>query len=94
MEPEWERIIREQSLSGMTIDAFCGSRGINRYTFKRHKYRRNAGVARAEVPRFIEVTGGSSRSFVLRLKNGRALEIPSGFEEGEVRRLVGVVESC
>ena len=91
-EPNWEKLISEQRASGKTIDEFCAGRGVNKYTFKKRKY----GVvskAKARTDEFIEIPHRVS-ALNIKLKNGRILEISSGFNDSEVQRLIRLVESC
>lgn len=91
-EPDWARLIAEQTTSGMTVDDFCASRGVNKYTFKKRKYssKRIEATGRAD---FVELTFGEG-TLTVKLRNGLVLEVGHGFKESEVRRLVGVLESC
>lgn len=97
-EANWERLISEQQTSGETIDKFCDKRGLSRYTFKKRKYSGGTdAVARKPQIRgdkFRELVQVSAMSLAVKLRNGRVLEIGSGFNESEVQRLIKVVEGC
>ena len=91
-EPNWGQMILEQRASGETINDFCQSRGLNNYTFKKRKYSvkskgQLSGASFIEIPR-----GGSP--LMIKLKNGRSLEVGGGFNEAEVSRLIRLLESC
>ncbi len=91
-EPNWSELITEQSVSGMTIEDFCSSRGVNKYTFRKRKY----GVVRKPKlsgNEFIEVPRRAT-ALNIKLKNGRTLEISSGFNDSDVQRLIRLLESC
>ena len=91
-EANWEQMISEQRLSGETIEEYCASRGVSQYTFKKRKY----AVVRKPKERateFIEIARRVS-ALNIRLKNGRMLEVGSGFNDSEVQRLIRLLESC
>ena len=91
-EPKWEQLIQEQRTSGKTIEEFCANRGVNKSTFKKRKY----GIGKKPtdlVKEFIEVPRRTA-TLSVKLKNGRILEISSGFNESEVHRLIRLLESC
>jgi len=88
----WEQLISEQAMSGETIEAYCASRGVNHYTFKKRKY----AIVRKPQERadeFIEI-GHRVSVLTIKLKNGRVLEVGSGFNDSEVQRLIRLLESC
>jgi hypothetical protein len=91
-EPNWSELIREQKVSGSTIEDFCASRGLNKSTFKKRKY---GVVKKAKVlaNEFIELPRRAS-VLNIKLKNGRTLEISGGFSESDVQRLIRLLESC
>lgn len=91
-EPNWGALISEQGLSGETIDEFCMNRGVNKYTFKKRKYG-SANKAKVDLSEFIEIPRGVA-SLNIKLKNGRILEVSSGFNESDVHRLIKLLESC
>jgi hypothetical protein len=91
-ERNWEQLISEQPMSGKTIEDYCASRGVNPYTFKKRKY------AMGKKPKdgaseFIEI-GRRVSVLNIKLKNGRILEVGSGFNDSEVQRLIRVLETC
>jgi len=104
---EWNSLITEYHKSKKSITAFCQSRAISFHAFY-HQLRVSRGDAKtsrsvsAKVSRdstksidspFIEIPN-SKAPIVLRLRNKLCLEIPSDFNEREVRRLISVLESC
>ena len=92
-EPNWGQMILEQKGSGETIDDFCLSRGINKYTFKKRKYavvdkpKDRSGDNFIEIPRRAGV-------LTVRLTSGRVLEVSGGFNDAEVQRFIRLLESC
>ena len=96
---EWNSLLSDYHKSKKSITAFCQSREISFHAFY-HQLRASRGdvktkrssSAAAAAP-FIEITK-SRAALVLRLRNNRSLEIPSDFNESEVRRLIAVLESC
>ena len=91
-DTNWTQLISEQKASGQTIDDFCMSRGVNKYTFKKRKYKAAVKV-NGVGEEFIEIRREMSVLNV-KLKNGRTLEIRGGFNEGEVRRIIRLLELC
>lgn len=90
--PHWAELITEQKVSGKTIEDFCASRGLNKYAFKKRKY---GAVRKAKTSgnEFIEVRRQAT-NLNIKLSNGRMLEICSGFNDSEVRRVIRLLESC
>lgn len=91
-EIDWKEMIAEQLASGETIEEFCASRGLNKYTFRSQKYRA-ARNGRAGGADFFEIRSDGV-ALRIKLRNGREVEVGTGFNEKELRRLVGVLESC
>lgn len=90
---EWERLFTEQSRSGMTMREFCESRGINYSTFKNRRYRLTGGSSsKVEI---VEISRPPVKAVAtVVLPNSRRLELTSGFDEVELKRLIAVLESC
>lgn len=97
-EPNWEELFLEQERIGQTVSAFCSARGINYHSFKNRKthwnQKRKQSQSRSDSTGFIEMVPESKVMLRVELKNGRSLEVPSNFQEGSIRRLIGILESC
>lgn len=91
---EIQDLLREQADSGLSLAAFARERGINTWKL----YRAKRKLRPASKPAFDPVTilaGGTAPSaFELELGGGLVLRIPPDFDEGILRRLVGVLVSC
>lgn len=104
---DWHSLITEYHKSKKSITAFCQSKAISFHAFY-HQLRASRGdtktsrsgiakvshgITRSADSAFIEISN-SKAPIVLRLRNNLSLEIPSDFNEREVRRLISVLESC
>ena len=88
--------------SGKNGVAFCRESGISYWTL-RTAIKKEKGVTekhrrRAVPPRFREIqlplSVGGINGYNVTLRNGRELNIPEHFNEGRVRLLLGILESC
>ena len=103
---EWyAAILEQQAASGLSVTAFAEQVGLSAWTL--YDWRRRLswsespghGCLRAE-PKLIEVAIAQpgpvhDAPMVVRLGDGRrSIAIAPGFDSGELRRLVAVLESC
>jgi hypothetical protein len=98
----WQGLLAEWCGSGQTQVAFCRQRRIRAGTFawwKRQLRQRGlAGDVSAAVGaasgRFVEIPRPtvSPVGFEVLLAGGRTIRVPAGFEEGELARLLSVLE--
>ena len=70
-ESEWEQLLSEQSVSGVTIKEFCRARGISKSSF--YKQRMNKGSGKE----FVELLPKSTTSSYEVIVNGVTVKIPS-----------------
>jgi transposase-like protein len=94
--------LEAQEASGLSVAAFAERMGVSVPTL--YMWRRRLGTARSVAEsssKFVEVTvtrpsspAPSSGAMVVRLCAGRSVEVPRGFDDDELRRLIAVVESC
>jgi transposase-like protein len=96
---EMRRVIGELESSGKSLAAFAGERGLSRWTL--YKWRRRVEGFREEAAggeRFVELriagVDGAAGTIAVELKTGVRLQVPRGFEEDHLRRLVAVLLSC
>jgi hypothetical protein len=87
---EMRRVVEEFRLSGLTRREFCRQRAIPISTLD---YWRQRVLRKPRLVK-VEVAGseGASRSFTLRLANGRSIDSSWRFEEEELTRLIRVAE--
>jgi hypothetical protein len=89
---EMKRVVEEYSASGLSRKQFCEQRGIALTTFD-YWQRELRGK-----PRMVKVrVAGASEPhghFVLTLASGRRIESSWEFADGELARLIRVVESA
>jgi hypothetical protein len=95
-EQQWRRWIGEWRASGLSVRGFCDRRGLAIPTF--YAWRRTLERRAAERPAFVPVqvvadaapAQGGALEVVLR--DGRAVRVAPGFDEGTLRRLLAVLE--
>jgi transposase-like protein len=94
-------LLAEQERSGLSVAAFARRRGLRGwvlYDWKRRLRSERKGARSEPTPSFAPVRliagPATSRSLEVALRSGIKLSIPAGFDEDELRRLVGVLESC
>ncbi len=102
----WQRLIRQQASNGLTQEAFCRQHGVNAMTFAwwKGELRQRRALpsakprARLRPPRFREVARpvrtDSTARFEVQLPSGRTIRISAGFDEVDLRRLLGVLEAA
>jgi transposase-like protein len=105
--PGWySAALEEQAASGLSMTEYADRLGVAAATLYQWKRRLSAddeGSAELETPRslgLVEVSLESHRSigreenFVVRLGNGRLVEVPQRFEDSDLIRLLEVLEAC
>ena len=75
---EWEELIREQELSGLSQPQFCKERGLSQGTFqwrkKKHKHEGSVFLFRNKASNYVKLLVWDRTGFVLyakRLERGR-----------------------
>ena len=91
-----------QAASGLSVAEFAGRIGVSTPTF--YAWRRRLGSSPPhEVPaQLVELTvarsstaAGAAAGMVVHLCSGRrSIDVPAGFDDAELRRLVATLESC
>lgn len=97
----WYRAVLErQAESGLSVTDFAASAGVSAWTLYDWR-RRLAGSDgdRGAAPRLVEVTvvptpAPTGTGIRVRLRSGHRLDVRAGFDDHELRRLIGVLESC
>jgi hypothetical protein len=89
---EIEQLVEKYRASGLTQIEFCRQAGIVLSTFGRYRRMRNREqrLVRVNLQSSVEPEPG----FVLVLGNGRRIESGWRFGDGELARLIRVVESA
>ena len=82
----------------MTRRAFCESRGVS-LSMLDYYLRRYGNGAGARAAKLVKVNvesppAGMAKCFTLVLRNGRRIESPWNFADGELSRLIRVVEGA
>ena len=93
------RLLAELESSGLSVAQFARERGLSAWTLYGWKRRSRAGSreARAERPRFVEVklgTAAEAPALMVETPRGLRVRVPRGFDEVELRRLIGALSSC
>jgi hypothetical protein len=97
---EVPELLRELDASGQSLAAFARERGLE--TWRLYEARRKAGDGgpRRKRRRAVELAPVEVRvpspaaPLELALASGHVLRIPAGFDEAELRRLLGVLTGC
>ncbi len=101
--PGWyAAMLADQSSSGLSIIAYAKKRGMSAPTLYlwRRRLKAQEGIQMDAIhPGLVEVVlkgnrGGLTQPFVVRLRGDRSLEVPLGFDDDELLRLVQALESC
>jgi len=94
---DWQRLVRAWQRSGLSQAAFCRQHGLSPVTFSswRHRIASPAAVV-PEARRFVEVAlaPGEREVYEVRLRCGRTVRVPAGFQADDLARLIAAVESC
>ncbi len=94
---QMRRMLEEYKASGLSRRKFCEQRSIALTTFDYWR-REHSGKPRRQArrPRLVKVEvarpPAATRSFTLRLANGRSIESSWGFDEEELARLIQIAE--
>jgi len=98
---KWRGLVAEQDLSGQSVAAFCGERGLTSGQFFSWKKR----LREAESPKFVALQVAPpaeakwpaparlSRGIEVRLGGGRSLVVEPGFDAAHLRALLAVVDT-
>ena len=97
---EVPKLLLELEASGQSLAAFARERGLE--TWRLYEARRKAGGGGPRRKRRhavelapVEVRAATPASpLELALSSGHLLRIPAGFDEAELRRLLGVLAGC
>lgn len=100
---EWyAAALADQAASGLSVAEYAGHLGVSVPTL--YQWRRRIGApkrgATADGTKIVEVTLArsapvTSDSMVVRVCSGRrSIEVPRGFDDEDLRRLVAALESC
>ena len=98
---EWYRsLLERQAESGLSVRAFAATAGVSAWTL--YEWRRRLGDTaryRDGAPRLVEVSvvpssPPTSAGIGVELRSGHRLDVRAGFDDDELRRLIGVLESC
>ena len=91
------KLLAEQEASGLSVAAFARERGVSTWTLYDGRRRLQKRKARAKARDFVQVHVRSVQaapSIEVELEAGMRVRVPAGFDEDELRRLLGVLASC
>lgn len=103
LRARYRALFDELAESGQSLRAFARQRGLSEWTL--YAWRRRLGLAGVRKPaqpppRLLEVkvfpgdTGVTRGGMILHLSGRHRVELPPGFTEEELRRLLRVLSSC
>jgi hypothetical protein len=90
---EWRRLVGEWRASGLPGRSFAMARGVNAHTLAWWAWRlrsRARGLAEPTVTFAEVVVAEPARPFIVEV-GGVRVQVPAGFDAGELRRLVGAL---
>jgi hypothetical protein len=95
----YEAALEDQSQSGLSVSDYAGRIGVTATTLYwwRRRLGQRGGVRDPVSLVEVAVAGpeGGGEALVVRLSDGRrSIEVPRGFDDNDLRRLVTVLESC
>jgi hypothetical protein len=95
-ERQWQRLIGEWRVSGLSVRAFCARRGLATTTFCawRRTLERRAAEKAAFVPVQVvtDTIPATASALELVLADGLAVRVAPGFDEATLRRLLAVLQ--
>lgn len=90
--------VTELKANGQSVVSFARERGLSPWTLYEWRRRLRGEVAASERKPFVELKLGrvssTASTMSIELPSGLRVHVPHGFEEAELRRLVGVLSSC
>ena len=104
--PRWyAAVLKDQEASGLSVAGYAEEVGVTAVTLYQWRRRLSSrglvDQSRGGRAGLIEVTVAKATHradpdarFIVRLGNGRDIEVPRGFDDAELQRLIPVVESC
>ena len=89
----WQNVVVRQAASGLSVAEFCRREDIAAWKFHYWKKQLSEEHDTAEVPKFQEVRMADviDEPAELLFPNGLVLRIPTGFDEGRLRRLIDAI---
>lgn len=88
-ELKWGKLLKEQSLSGLSAEAWCRREGIKKhqYYYWRSRLKKPAG----DEGRFVELS--SNEPLELLVGNKLRIRVPLNFEKSSLKRLLEVLDA-
>lgn len=99
-EAAMRQLLAEQEASGLSVASFARQREVAAWTLYdwRRRLRERARRERAGKASFIQVKvrpeWRAPSTIQVEVRAGVRVHVPVGFDEGELRRLLGVLGSC
>lgn len=101
---EMESLLSRWASSGLTQRAFAEHEGVPYSTLlywrrrlsrkKTTRPRRRAEIPELAPVRIVPDAARSAPSFEVRTPSGLTVSVPTGFDEGELSRLLGTLQGC
>jgi hypothetical protein len=93
--------LEQQAKSGLSIPRFAARAGISAWVLYQWRRRMSpaARLGDAPAPRLVEVAvvptnPANADRLSVHLRSGHKVDVSAGFDGAELRRLIGVLESC
>jgi len=99
-DSERAALLAELAESGMSVAAFAREHGMSAWTIYswRRQERERQQVEEGERSPFIQVrlsrSPRATAPLAIELREGLRVHVPTGFDEHDLRRLLGVLASC
>lgn len=94
---EWEKHFEEQPASGKRVNAYCREQGLTTHKFYYWRARLRGRGPEPGRRGFVECRmpeASLSSTVVLECRGGYRLHIGAGFDEGTLKRVLGVLAGC
>lgn len=87
---QWEKWIKEQSASGISIAEYCRQKKISDKGF--YNWRSRLRENNQSKGSFVEISHSQERNYKLILSSGIEVRVPENFKEESLKRLIEVLE--
>lgn len=97
-------LLADQEASGLSVAEYAAEVGVTSATLynwrrrlgsKRRRHRgEGAGLVRVHVKADVHRPDAAAKALVIRVGGGRSIDVPPGFDAGELARVLEVLESC
>jgi hypothetical protein len=96
----YEALLERHAESGLSVAEFAARAGLSAWTLYQWRRRLSKGAKpQAASARLVEVSVvpaavARGSGLAVELRSGHRIEVGGGFDDHELKRLIGVLESC